>query len=314
MHAGSLVAHLAHLAQDRHARTVTDERAQQIEAGSHRLGTGVIRVVDDACSALGALDLLTVTGDRKAPKGSIDLLGRHAQTIADRGGLDGIGHGLHAGNGQHGIDRVALTKVERKDWMALVVDANVACADLVVVRDTGQHHVNTRRLSERIANERRKVVLAAQNQQRREVAGGAHTLDNLGLGAGDVLAAAQDTDVGGSDLAHDGKIGVGRLGQALNLMKMVHAHLEHQDLGIGRSGKHRERHADQVVEIALRGPDAITLGEHGGEHVLGRRLANRTGNADDQAAKLQAIYVRQAQQELNGVVGQQDGASLVLRQ
>ena len=92
-------------------------------------------------------------------------------------------------------------------------------ADLIVVRDTGQHHVDTSRLGERIANERREVVLAAQNQQRREIAGGAHTLDNLGLSAGDVLAAAQDTDVGGTDLAHDGKIGVGGLGQALNLVK-----------------------------------------------------------------------------------------------
>ena len=118
----------------------------------------------------------------------------------------------------------------------------------------------------------------------------------------------------GTNLAHDGKVGIGGLGQALNLVEMVHAHLEHQDLGIGRSGKHRERHADQVIEIALGGPDTIALGEHGGEHVLGRRLADGTGNANDQAAKLQAIRVRQTQQKLLGIIGQQDGAPLVLRQ
>ena len=118
----------------------------------------------------------------------------------------------------------------------------------------------------------------------------------------------------GADLAHDGKVGIGRLGQALNLVEMVHAHLEHQDLGIGRSGKHRERHADQVIEIALGGPDTIALGEHSGENVLGRRLADGTGNANDQAAKLQAIRVRQTQQKLLGIIGQQDGTALVLRQ
>lgn len=32
----------------------------------------------------------------------------------------------------------------------------------------------------------------------------------------------------GADLAHDGKVGIGGLGQALNLVEMVHAHLEHQ--------------------------------------------------------------------------------------
>ena len=122
-------------------------------------------------------------GDREAPKGSIDLLGRHAQAIGNRGGLNGIRNGLHAGDGKHGIDRLALAKIERKDRTALVINTNVAGADLIIVRDAGKHHVDTSRLGERIANERRKVVLAAQNQQRQIVAGGAHALDNLGLSA-----------------------------------------------------------------------------------------------------------------------------------
>ncbi len=110
-------------------------------------------------------------------------------------------------------------KIERKDRTALVINTNVAGTDLIIVRDAGQHHIDTSRLGERIANERRKVVLTAQNQQRQEVAGGAHTLDNLGLSAGDVLAAAQNADVRGTNLAYDGKVGIGRLGQALNLVK-----------------------------------------------------------------------------------------------
>lgn len=115
-----------------------------------------------------------MTGDREAPKGSIDLLGRHAQAIGNRGGLNGIRNGLHAGDGKHGIDRLTA-KIERKDRTALVINTNVAGTDLIIVRDAGQHHVDTSRLGERIANERCKVVLAAQNQQRQEVASGAHT-------------------------------------------------------------------------------------------------------------------------------------------
>ena len=95
---------------------------------------------------------------------------------------------------------------------------------------------------------------------------------------------------------------------------MVHAHLEHQDLGIGGSAQHRERHADQVVVIALGRPDAVALGEHRGKYVLGRCLADRTGNANDQTAKLQAIRMRQEQQKLLGIIRQQDGAALVLCQ
>ena len=122
---------------------------------------------------LARFDLLAVTGDREAPKGSIDLLGCHAQAIGNRGGLNGIRNGLHAGDGKHGIDCLTLAKIERKDRTALVINTNVVGTDLIIVRDAGQHHVDTSRLGERIANERRKVVLAAQNQQRQEVASGA---------------------------------------------------------------------------------------------------------------------------------------------
>ena len=102
--------------------------------------------------------------------------------------------------------------------------------------------------------------------------------------------------------------------QALDLMEMVHAHLEHQNLSIGRGGKNRERHADQVVVVALCGPDAVALGEHRSEHVLGRRLADRPGNTNHQAAELQTIGMSQAQQKLLGVIGMQDGAIRLLGQ
>ena len=136
MHARSLIAHLAHLAQDRHARPRARKRAQQIEASSHGFGTGVIGIVDDAGTALGALDLLAVTGDREASKGSIDLLGRHAQAIGNCGGLNGIWDGLHAGDGKHGIDRLTLAKIERKDRTAFVINTNVAGADLIIGADS----------------------------------------------------------------------------------------------------------------------------------------------------------------------------------
>ena len=118
--------------------------------------------------------------------------------------------------------------------------------------------------------------------------------------------------MGGADLGHDGKIGIGRLGQALNLVEMVHTHLEHQDLSISRSREHREWHADQIVEIAFGSPDAIALGKHRGEHILGRGLADRAGNTNDQTAKLRAIGMCQAQQKFLGIIRQQDGAAFVL--
>ena len=173
-------------------------------------------------------------GNRKTPKGGIDLLGRHAKAIGNRRGLDGIGDRLRAGNGKQGVDGLPQAKIERKDRAPLVINANVARTDLIVVRDARKHHVDARRRGKGVADERSKVVLATQNQQREKVAGGAHAANNLGFGTSDILAAAQNTDMGGADLGHNGKVGVGGLRHALNLVEMVHAHLEHQNLGVGR--------------------------------------------------------------------------------
>mgnify|MGYP000447132246 CR=1 FL=1 len=118
MHAGGLVAHFAHLAQNRHSRARTRKRAQQVKASSHGFGAGVIRVVDNAGTALGVFDLLTMTGNRDTPKGSIDLLGGHTQTIGNCGGFNGIGNGLDAGNGEHGVNGLTHAKVKRKDRAA----------------------------------------------------------------------------------------------------------------------------------------------------------------------------------------------------
>ena len=103
-------------------------------------------------------------GNRETPKGGIDLLGRHAKAMGNRRGLDGIGNGLHAGNGKQGVNGLARAKIERKDRAPLVVNANVARTDLIVVRDARKHHVDARRPGEGVTDERSKVVLTTQNQ------------------------------------------------------------------------------------------------------------------------------------------------------
>ena len=180
---------------------------------------------------------------------------------------------------------------------------NAAGANLINIRNTRQHHVDTRGLGKRLTNERGEVVFAAQNQQREKVVGGTHAPNNLGLSAGDILATSQDSNMGGADLGHDGKVGIGGPRKALDLVKMVHTHLENQHLGVGRSGQNRERHTDQIVEITLGGPNAIALGKHCRKDILGRRLTDRAGNANHEAAKLRAIGMCQAQQKFLGIIG-----------
>ena len=83
--------------------------------------------------------------------------------------------------------------------------------------------------------------------------------------------------------AHVGDQAVVRLADFHELgdvVGMVGTHLDHGHLRVGGDGQQRERHADIIVEIALRGRDAVFLRQHGGDEVLGGGLAVRARQAE----------------------------------
>jgi len=92
---------------------------------------------------------------------------------------------------------------------------------------------------------------------------------------------------------------------------MVHAHLDDKRLCIVRGGEERERHADQVVEVALGLVHPVTGREHRCAHVLRRGLAHRSRDtADDPLGMPLAPGASKPEHELLRIVvlGAQDGA------
>ena len=71
---------------------------------------------------------------------------------------------------------------------------------------------------------------------------------------------------------------------------MVGPHLDDGDFRARGDGQQRERHADVVVEIALRGRDTVFLRQHGGDEVLGGGLAVGAGQAEHR--QFSATHVR----------------------
>jgi len=112
---------------------------------------------------------------------------------------------------------------------------------------------------------------------------------DLQLGLQDALARAEMLDVHGADVRDDGDVGPRDRGEIGHLAEVVHAHLQHRDLGVARDGHDGHGQADVVVVVGQRLGDAEALLEHAGRHLLGRRLADAAGDADDPDAEQLAV-------------------------
>ena len=106
-----------------------------------------------------------------------------------------------------------------------------------------------------------------------------HALQNFQLGLQDALLGAQMLDVHGADVDDHRQIGFPDLRQVGHLPEMVHAHLQHGDLGILRHRQNAHGHTDVVVVVGggLGGPEAGF--QHRGDHLLGGGFAHGAGDA-----------------------------------
>ena len=105
------------------------------------------------------------------------------------------------------------------------------------------------------------------------------------------------------DVGDDRERGPAGRGEAIDLVRVVHAELADEHLGVLGRREHREREADEVVEVAGGGVDAGAGGDARAEHVLGRGLAHRPRHADDGPGGMAPTPLpREAQEELLAVV------------
>ena len=69
-------------------------------------------------------------------------------------------------------------------------------------------------------------------------------------------------------------------GQRRDLAGVVHADLDHREVGVARHPRQGQRHAPVVVEAGLGGMDPALRRQHRAQHLLGRGLADRAGHRD----------------------------------
>jgi hypothetical protein len=129
-------------------------------------------------------------------------------------------------------------------------------------------------------HQRRVVAVRDHRRAGRETVGDARLLGR------DRLERAHAAQVRTADHGDHRRILFGDRREPADLARMVHAHLEQQEVIAGHCRQHRERHADLVVE-ALRAAGApLLLRQHAVEQAPRRGLAARTGDADRERRNL----------------------------
>ena len=121
----------------------------------------------------------------------------------------------------------------------------------------------------------------------------AQPLEDFQLRAADALPRAEELDVRGADIRDDRDIRARRRRHPGQLAEVVHAHLEHGRARRFFDAQHGQRHADLVIQVALGLEGLAVLPQHGGDHLLGRRLADRAGHADHPCGHLRAVAARE---------------------
>ena len=130
-------------------------------------------------------------------------------------------------------------------------------------------------------------------------------MKNLALGSKNIFPAAQIPDVSFSDIRNHGNLRVCHPGQDIDFSQMIHPHLDHRHLGLTGDLQEGARHADVVIEISIGFQDLIAGGKNSCNHVLGRRLADRTRDGNHRQIKLASVIPRQISHRPDGVLHQQ---------
>lgn len=104
--------------------------------------------------------------------------------------------------------------------------------------------------------------------------------DDLPLGLGDLLAAAELADVGGADVQYETDLRRDQTGEVADVADIAGAHFEDEVLGVLAGSQRGQRQADLVVEIACRVDGGAFALEELGDEVLGAGLAGRAGERD----------------------------------
>ena len=276
MHLGFGGAELAHVAEHGDAAAGCG-RGEVVEGGTHRHWVGVVAVVDDR-------DLPRDLDPLAAQLGELDL-DATVRSDADR-----------ARRGERGAGVAAQVRGEQR----LAACAQLEAGEVPVVDPAAGAEGDGLDVASDVGREQRLP------EREHGGAAGRERGDERGLLGGDRLHRAHLLEVDGAQGGDDPHLGLGDPGELGDLPAPAHAHLEHEHLGADGRAEDRQRQPDLGVEVALVGDDAELLAEHRAQEILGRRLADAAGDADDRAGQGAAPVAGQALQRVERVVRRED--------
>ncbi len=124
----------------------------------------------------------------------------------------------------------------------------------------------------------------------------------------DVLAAAEEFDVGRADVREHADRRLRDLGEAGDLAAMVHPHLDHR-VGVVRfAPQQRERHAEVVVQVAAGREGRAAFHQDAGAELLGRRLAVASGDRDQRPVEGAPVSSGEIGERLRRVLDRRRGS------
>ena len=109
------------------------------------------------------------------------------------------------------------------------------------------------------------------------------------FGVFDALIAAEAQQVPLSHVGDKPQVGLGHGQQGFEVFRMAGAHFHDGYLGPRMNAQHRERHANLVVQVALRGADAVGGAQGPLDKLLGGGFAVGAGKADNGNPELAAV-------------------------
>ena len=143
----------------------------------------------------------------------------------------------------------------------------------------------------------RRVVLAHEGRSavRREV------VEDFALAAPDPFGTSESLEVGAADVGQQPVVGFGDRAEPRQLAAGAGSHLHDAEGRFPRHGEQRQRHADVVVEVPVRGVDGVALRQHAAHELLGRGLAAAPRDGEDRNPQHPAVRARQLLKGLEGV-------------
>ena len=254
------LAQLEHVAQHSDAPPVARHSRKRLQGGDHGRGIRVVGIVDER-DAVALDDMPPPSRQREVGQSLKACVQRHAEparaSVCDQRVEDIVPPG------QAHLQRLA----QRRRF------------------GIGERH----RLDGRGAHPHEAVVAVVLARQHGKAVR-RQTRQQCALFVGDAVLRTEKLDVRCADGGDEADVRRGDVGEVGDLARMVRAHLDDEEVGVGRTVQHRQRQAEIVVEIAGRGVGLEASGaQKRRRQLLDGGLAGRARNAHD--LRLQGLAI-----------------------